>query len=416
MSTKLFRSSAWLFLARLWAQGGMALFIVLAARRLGGSGFGEYSFMAALVVIGNILTAYGTDMHLIREIAVRGSRGQLPAALALQGFLSILFATGVFLAAPHLTFLSSQGALALRIYSLALFPLAFYTVFTTALRGEQQMGVYASLNALVASLQLLAAVIFYFSSFDLVGLAILLLAAQALAAFLAGLLCSLYIPGFWRGWVFSYRDVSRLSRASAPLALLSGLAILYQRLSPALLPFISGIASAGFFSAPSRVVEAAKVGHLAVFTALYPAMAERKGRDRHWFQSYRPEGLALLAVAALASLGCSLLAGPLITWLFGVEYHPSIPVLKILAWTLLPYTVNGFLSLAFLANGDEAAVLAGLSTGLLALAALTAWWGKAGGAQGAAWAVLYAECLQAAVLSFQAARRLRGAAVVSEEV
>jgi Na+-driven multidrug efflux pump len=60
-------------------------------------------------------------------------------------------------------------------------------------------------------------------------------------------------------------------------------------------------------------------------------------------------------------------------------------------------------------------VLGALSAGLLALAFLTAWWGPAWGPQGAAWAVLYAESLQAIILSFQAARRLRGAAAVTKE-
>ena len=48
----------------------MALFTILLARSLGASGFGGYAFMASVVVIGNVLTTFGTDMHLIREIAV----------------------------------------------------------------------------------------------------------------------------------------------------------------------------------------------------------------------------------------------------------------------------------------------------------------------------------------------------------
>jgi O-antigen/teichoic acid export membrane protein len=415
MLARLVKNSAWLFLARLWTQVGMALFIVLAARQLGGSGFGEYSFMAALVAIGNLLTAFGTDMHLIREIAAGGHRRQFPAALVLQLALSVLFVSGIFLVTPYLQFLSQQGAAALRVYSLSLFPLAFFTVFTTALRGEQQMGAYAGLNALVTSLHLVATGIFFFRGLDLSGLVYLLLAAQIVAAFLAAGFCTVRIPGFWKGWTFAHRDLWALGKASAPLAVLSGLAILYQRLSLALLPLLAGAVAGGLFSAASRVVEAAKGGHLAVFTALYPSMAERKNRDRDWFGSYRQEWLALLGMAALASLVLFLLAGPLTAWLFGVEFESSIPVLKILAWVLLPYTVSNFLNLAFLANGDEPAVLRSLAAGLLALAFLTAWWGRAAGPQGAAWAVLYAESLQAIVLLAQASRRLRRAPVMTKE-
>lgn len=416
MISRLLKDSAWLTLSRLWAQAGMALFIVLAARRLGGSGFGEYSFMAALVVIGNMLTTFGTDMVLIRAIASgRSRRSQLAAALVLQVSLSALFVSVVFLCGPFLDFLSVQGFGALRVYSLSLLPLAFYTVFTTALRGEQQMGAYATLNMLVTCLQLTAAVFFYLGEFDLFGLAILLLAAQAIAALLAGMLCSARIPDFWRGWRFSPGEVIVLAKESAPVAVLAGLSALNQRLVPALLPLLAGALQAGLFSASARVVEVAKLGHIAVFTALYPMMAQRRKEEAGWLQSFQKEWSGLLGIAALASLGLFLLAGALVSWLFGEGYQGSIPVLKILAWSLLPYTVNNFLNLAFLANGDEPVVLGALATGLLALVTLTAWWGKAAGPQGAAWAVLYAESLQAAILSFQAARRLRRATIVPEE-
>ena len=415
MFSHLVKNSAWLFLARLWTQVGMALFIILAARKLGGTGFGEYSFMAAWVVIGNMLTTFGTDMVLIREIAAGGHHRQLPAALILQISLSALFVTGVFLSTPYLTFQSFEGVTALRIYSLSLFPLAFFTVFTTVLRGKQQMGAYAVVNILLTSIQVIAAGIFYFGGFDLVGLAGLLLSTQVIAAILAGILCSVRIPNFWGGWQFSVQDIFLLVNASAPMALLSGLMILYQRLSPALLPFLFGALPAGLFSAAARVVEVAKVGHIAVFTAIYPVMAQRKSRDIDWLQSFRPEWLVLLGAAALASLGMFLLAGPLIGWLFGEEYRPSIPVLKILAWTLLPYTINTFLNLAFLANGDEPVVLGALSASLIALASLTLWLGQAAGPQGAAWAVLYAESIQSAILLLQAARHLRGTVVITEE-
>jgi O-antigen/teichoic acid export membrane protein len=277
------------------------------------------------------------------------------------------------------------------------------------------MGAYAGLNALVTSLQLVVAGIFYFAGLDLAGLAILLLVAQVIAALLAGLLCMIRIPEFWAGWRFSSQDLMNLVYASAPLALLSGLMVVYQRLSPTLLPILAGVLAAGHFSASARVVEAAKVVHLAVFTALYPAMAQRKSQDPDWFNAYRGEWLVLLGIAVTASLVLFLLAGPLTAWFFGAEYSPSVPVLRILAWTLLPYTFSNFLNLAFLANGDETAVLRALLTSLLALATLTAWWGRAAGSQGAAWAVLYAESLQAAILLFQAARRLRGVSTVIEE-
>jgi hypothetical protein len=62
--TQLAKDSLWVLAARLCAQGALALFTILIARRLGSAGFGEYAFIASAVFIGNMLTTFGTDMLL----------------------------------------------------------------------------------------------------------------------------------------------------------------------------------------------------------------------------------------------------------------------------------------------------------------------------------------------------------------
>ena len=65
-------NSIWMSLSRLGAQGLGVAFIVLLGRGLGSAGFGEYAFLAAVLTTGNALTTFGTDMHLIRQIAGEG--------------------------------------------------------------------------------------------------------------------------------------------------------------------------------------------------------------------------------------------------------------------------------------------------------------------------------------------------------
>jgi O-antigen/teichoic acid export membrane protein len=404
MLTRFAKHSAWLLLARLWTYVTMAIFTILVARQLGRSGFGEYSFMSAAIVIGNMLTTFGTDMLLIREIAAGKQFKQLYAALVLQLVLSALFIAGIFSLSQLLTFQSYEGGLALSIFSLSLIPLAFFTVFTTALRGKEQMQSYAVLNICLASTQLIAGFILFFERGNLVLLAWLLLLTQGVSALFAGFLCTMKIPDFWKGWQFSVDGLLSLVFASAPIALLGVLSITYQRLVPTMLPILAGALQAGIFSAASRMVEVAKVGHIAMFTAIYPVMAQRKEGHVEWFKSLRPVWLFLLATAAFASLVLSLLAEPLTPLLFGDEFRLSIPLVKIMAWVIPPYTVTMLLSLAFLANGDESVLTNALTVGLLGLAILTIWWGKTAGPYGAAWAVLYAEYIQAGILLFQAVR------------
>jgi O-antigen/teichoic acid export membrane protein len=403
--TQLGRHTFWLTASRFVAQGLMVVFTVLLARRLGSEGFGGYAFIAAVVLIGNTLTTFGTDMHLIRGIAAGGDLSALPAALVIQLGLSALFIAGVMVIAPHLPHQSADTIRGLQIYSLALLPLAFFSVFTTALRGKSEMGAYASLSAASALAQAGLIWLLLRPGGSLTTVAVLLLASQIIVALLAGGLCAWRIPGFWRKGAGLppphaglRQDILPLLRASAPVALLAILGVLYGRLSLLMLPALGGILVTGWFAAAARTVEATKLFHVSAFTALYPAMSQPEQR-----KDFQVPLRFLLAGAGGIALGLTLLAGPIVRLLFGADYLPAVPALRILAWTLLPYTVTMFLSLSLLAAGRERAVLRGLIAGLLTLAGLNLLLVPRAGLTGAGWAFLAAEAVQAGVLALQRA-------------
>jgi O-antigen/teichoic acid export membrane protein len=386
--------------ARLGAQALMVLFTLVLARRLGNTGFGEYAFIAALIFIGNVLTTFGTDMLLIRAIASRQDFSGLPAALWIQLVLAGLFIAALWAGAGRIPNQSPETLRALQIFSLALVPLAFFTVFTAALRGRQRMGWYALLNVAVPAVQL-GAIFRMQAGSGIVRLSIYLVLIQVLAAFLAGLICSAAIPGFWKAWRFSLMDLSQVVRAAAPIALLGLLGMLYQKLSIMMLSTMSGPGETGIFSAAARAVEASKSVHLAIFTALYPAMAQAQNElsnRSQWVQMLRTSWLGLLIGALLAALALFAFAAPLVDLLYGADFAASARIMRVLAWTLLPFTVNTFLTLALMASGRERIVAGALTASLLGLALMNLRWIPLHGAEGAAWGILAAECIQSVAL------------------
>jgi len=393
MNNRLGRNSLWLLASRLGTQMLMVLFTVLLARRLGSTGFGEYALLAATIFIGNMLTTFGTDMLLMREIASHRDFSQLLAALMLQLGLSVLFVVLVAFGAPFFPNQNPSPILALRIYSLALFPLAFYTVFTSALRGMELMNSYALLSLASAFLQV--ALIAFLPAGGLINLAIGLVLIQIVVTILAGFLCTLQIPAFRQAWHFSARAFTGLAYASAPIAILTSLGILYQKLSIYMLTAFAGAALTGGFAVALRAVEASKIIHVSVFTALYPLMA-RSGPDEA--DSFRTTQIVLLAGATLIALALFLLAAPLVNLLLGSDFSASIPIVRILAWMMIPYTVNTYLTLAFIAAKKERSVMIALSASLLILFLLNLWWIPRFGLAGAAWAALTAESFQALLL------------------
>jgi O-antigen/teichoic acid export membrane protein len=235
---------------------------------------------------------------------------------------------------------------------------------------------------------------------NLVLLASFLVSVQVLATLLAGILCSFVIPQFWHSWNFSsFLLSSTFLKATAPIALLAVLTILYQRLNVTMLSLMTSPNDTGIFSAAARVVEASKTAHIAVFAALYPAMAN--------VVSLREQRSNLIAITYLKYLGIGAIlisfslfafATPLVKLLYGNEFILSTNVLQILAWTLIPFTLNTYLTLSFLASKQEQLVGRALTASLLGLLILNLWWIPGRGPEGAAWALLASECLQSVVL------------------
>lgn len=394
-------NTAWLLLARIGTQGLMLLFTLVLARRLGQDGLGAYAFIAAVVYLGNVLTTFGTDTLVMRAVAARDEFSSLPPALLLQLILAAAFIALVHLSAPALPRQTPQAVLALRIYSLALIPMAFYTVFSAALRGAERMAAFMGLNLALAVIQLGLVWFFIQPGGSLMILAWLLLASQVAAALLAGAFCLIGLPGARRTWRAPFNNVAGMLRASAPLAALGLLKVLYQRAGIYLLAVLGGAALTGWFSAALRPVEAAQIGHVALLGALFPVMAHAhargatvtKGERRFFSLSWRLL-LLLGSAAALALFGLAPLLVPL---LFGPGFEPAVPALRVLAWVLLPYSVNIYLSTELLSAGRERGIAIALLISLAVLVLLGLLWIPFWGLLGACWAVLAAELLQAAL-------------------
>ena len=142
-------NSFWLLFARLSTQGLAVVFIALVARRLEPASFGQFTFIAATIFIGNTFTSFGTDTLLIREIAkARQVTSLVHSALSLQLVLSLLwcFILIVFrVKAPLL------------IFSLSLIPLAIFSIVSALLRALERMDLVWGLSLVSGFIQILCA-------------------------------------------------------------------------------------------------------------------------------------------------------------------------------------------------------------------------------------------------------------------
>jgi O-antigen/teichoic acid export membrane protein len=236
-------------------------------------------------------------------------------------------------------------------------------------------------------------------------LAAVLLAAQSLAALLAAGLCAAYLPQT-RNMSLRSNNIVSVLRLSAPIAVLGVLGALYQRGGIYLLSLLQGAALTGVFSAALRIVEAAKIGHIAVLSALFPAMSQApQSEGRAYGKIFSASLFGLLGFAALLAAVLFAAAGPLVTLLYGSEFNESASALRWLAWVLVPMTISHYLSLRLLAAARESAIMLALAVSTLLLAALIA--AQPGDLAAVGRAAVVAECVQAAILLAAWARRRR---------
>lgn len=379
------KNITWTVISRYGAQGLAVVSNILLARYLGVEGFGEYALASAVLLIGNAFTNFGMDMILIRKLSVTDRPWLLTDGLSGQLFLSLVYSGTVFFVGQFV-----EIPFVVKFYTLALFPLSFYSIFTIAVRIRGQMAIYSIAQLLMAVLQFFAVSVLWMAQGDLEFLIFTLLLAHVLLAVWAG--------GHYK-IRFEFISLVRsfaLLKECLPMAVIGTLRLVYEKLPVALLPILSGYAGTGVFSVALRVTDAGKLGHFSAFTAMYPEMT----RDDNFGKQQK--GLTpLLAFAFVISGVLIVFAEPLVRILFGNKFSDSALALRVLVWSILPYVMVTYTSLGLVALGYEKPVLHSLLLALLALVLSLSVLTVQFGGVGSALAVLYAEIFHAALLWLQ---------------
>ena len=398
-------NSIWLLLARLITQVQLVIFTILVARRLGVAGFGQYAFVVAVIFLGNVVTTFGTDTLLIREVARHPATNKelITTTIGLQLALSIVWVIVMVTSTGALQQQPVEVVAALKVYSLSLIPLAFFTSFTAVLRAHERMDLYLLLSAVVATLQLSGAWLVLQASGTLLALVIMLNVVQLVAALFAGILCYLGLPGFRLNWNSAFRQtlrhqVVRVMRLAWPFALLSVLAMIYQRLGVLMLSTLGTETQTGWYAAAARVIEPVKMLHFAVLGALLPALASLATAEPLATRVFRRSLLFLVTISAVLAVVISLLAPAIVSELFGADYAGAVPLIQILAVSLMPYTIAASWSVRLVTQGRERHIVWATALSLILAFTLNYWLIPSYGSIGTALTVVGSESLLAAAL------------------
>ncbi|KAA3647809.1 MAG: flippase [Chloroflexi bacterium] len=355
-------NSAWLLLARVSSQGLGFIFAVLLARFLGEKGLGQYSFITTSIFLGNTVSSFGMDTLLIREIARREKvdRQLIGNAIWLQVGISIIYIVVLQSLANQLPFSTTEAITAIRVYSLALIPLAFFSVFSAILRGAERMDLFFLMNLGGAVFQIGLGIIILLNGAGILAIASLLLLTHFLSAILAGWLSRRYTKDFAIDWGITKNKIIDFSRQCLPFAALAVVGLLLQRMGIFSLSFIASERETGIYSAALRIIEGSKLIHFAFLGALLPRLATLQGNHdrKESMRQLGGSGFWFLFVTGVAiALLITVTAPNIIKWLYGEEFRAAILVLQIGIWVLLPYAWTAKQSVQLVATGHECKVV-----------------------------------------------------------
>jgi O-antigen/teichoic acid export membrane protein len=363
-------------------------FIIYAARYLGVEGFGKFTLAQHYFELFLSLCATGLGILITRETAKDAAwlRGNLAPALVLVTMLSV--AAGAMLAGvARLIGYAPDTRMAIYIATAALLPGAVCTLAEAvfvAFEKAEFVAVGTAAESLVRTVLGFAVLML---GYGLLSLLVVLVVTRLMLLVLYGGLLLRRLPA--GHWSWGHRAMRTLALQCRVFAAEVWLSTLYLNLDVVLLSVFHGETAVGIYQAAWKLIRLGTVVAQSFATAVFPYISRLYVSSRDVFQQVNEQSLKYILASILpAVVGITILADRIVLFVYDTDYTASVPVLRVLAWLLVPQFLNPFLSRVLYARGEQRRSLMVAAVGLasftiLAICLIPRW-----AALGTAWASL----------------------------
>lgn len=401
------KNTFWLGVSQIASRVIRAILVIYAARLLGASGYGVFSYAIAIAGLANIFSDLGINSIFIREVSRKSSSLRskyLSTAFALKlALLSFLFLIIVFIV-PHVTQLPGAKALLPLIACLFLFDglRDFGFSFIRAIeRMELEAAVSLWANTAIVALSL--GFLLYSPTPYYLALGYATGSALGLGATIYVLRGNLreLILGCDRVWV------RPILRSAWPFAILSFLGAVLMYSDILMLSWMRTAPELGFYSAAQKPVQLLSALPFVVAASFFPVMARLADTNKVRFRLVMEQALTMVMSLALPFIiGGILLGDQLTTLLYGHNYAASIPVFQILMVSLIVTFPSAIINHAILAYDIQGKFVGPVIGGAFINIALNYLLIPRWGIIGAASATLLAQLISQGFIYYQLRARL----------
>jgi O-antigen/teichoic acid export membrane protein len=385
-TSKVARNSAFVMASQILMKALGFLFNVYVVRRLGDEHFGQYAAVMAFIAIFAIFSDLGMAPYMLREIA--GDRKNVYWLLPNVVVLRLLLSAGVVVVSTLVAYwVGKDPAMVLGIFIAAcgLFLYAIQGPLDSILTAWERLDYSASLTLVSQFVFWGLGTLGLVLGWGFIGLLVASLVSVASLALLEGRIVFREI-GFRRLRV-APRRWPELVKAGLPFGI-SGLSFSLQgRFDSVLMSITLTDAAVGWYNVPLQLTQMSMLLAQSVCTSMFPSLTRAYSEDQRSIYGIVQRSLKYLLMLSLPiAVGATVIADRLVVTLYTEEFVRSIPLMRILIWTLPALFLSELMGALIMATRQEKAgakvnvVNALISVGLNLVAVPTA------GVLGAAWA------------------------------
>ena len=357
MLIRLLKNSFSLIIAGIIDKFSFILFIAVIARKLTTAEFGSFNLIFIMIVIGGLLSNFGVDYVVIREIAKDRSRAR-------SIFTSAATATLLFslIAWPLITFTAylmnyPQNVVSFLSYGGCIFLVTGIGQTASAvLKAFERMEIYAFVN----SLRSLAILGLGLLSIALGGSLMVIMIVFLLVEMSTAVIISLLVYRRFAAFSFpvDWQLVRTVVTKALPFAFLMSLGFLVHKIDLLFMGWLAPIEDVAQYGAASKFIDFLSVFSTGMVGAIYPVMSSRvhSGDDSGW--TLFNDSIGMFGIFGFgAAFSLTVLAEPVLFLVFGNAYLQARIAVVILAWSFLFTVLSGPAGTLILAAGRHMKLL-----------------------------------------------------------
>lgn len=332
---KLLSNTSWLMSERILKMF-VGLFVgVLVARSLGPEQYGQLSYAISMLLLFTMITHLGLDGMAVRDQVSRPKdKNSILGTVFIMKFMASFLATGAMILFAWLT----SDHLSTQFWLLVMFSITILWSPKVVFEFYNEASIKGKYTANSRSLALVVSG--FFKLFLVLQGATLLwygvaTVLESVVLLLALAFCfRIYSKQKWNDWYFDSCQAKQMLSGGWMVMIGTIFATTYRKIDQAMLMWLKDSAEVGIYAVSVTLSEVWHFVPMAIVASAYPVLIKIKNKDESEYRARLQNIFDILAVfSILLAIGTTIVAYPLITFLYGIEFIDSAPILIIHIWS-----------------------------------------------------------------------------------